>query len=430
MFILKSLVAALALGLVQETIAAAAAPACCTNKCGKPVQLAKNGKKDCSAFLIKTVIPTRTTTLFKTTTLARTTTVSKTTTLAKSSTAIKKVTDTTDITVTTVISETDYSTSTSLATTEETATVTDTTTTVETLYETTTVPYPVETVSITLKKRSAKPTKPSYASACDNGAYTRACSCLGIKPKTTTRSAVVKTVYKTRTAYKTVTAYKTFTAYKTNTVTHTSKANTETRTHSVSLSTYTTIISGTAITATETVTLTEPATLTETTVSVATQTADPVPPTCAGKGFALYIRDSTNANGWGAGTINSIGEGIYVRLWSNGAAPMAIDDNGNLQSWYGSTFQYKIKAADILPAKVWIQYIPAGVSYTWASVDLTCGIGGAPDYELTCKSATETYLTTFCRENGEYRLTVYTDVSQLNGWVCTNDGKSKATCIL
>ncbi|EGX46467.1 hypothetical protein AOL_s00109g39 [Orbilia oligospora ATCC 24927] len=427
MFILKSLVAVLALGLVQDTIAAAAAPACCTNKCGKSVQLAKNGKKDCSALLIKTVTPTRTTTHFRTTTITRKTTLSRTITLTGGSTVTKAVTDTTDITVTTIASETDYSTSTSLATVEETETVTDISTAVETNTETTTVPY----VSNSFIKRNAKPTKPAYASACDNSAYTRACSCIGIKPKTTTRAAVVKTVYKTRTAYKTNTAYTTFTVYKTNTETRTSTAPAETRTEIVSLTTYTTIISGTAITATETLTLTESATTTETTVVVTTQTAAPVPPTCVGKGFSFHLTGSVvNANGWGMGMINSIGQGIYVRLFSGGSSAMVIDGDNGLQSWYGSDYQYVILTGS-LPTKVWIKSARSNVSYTWQQTALTCGIGSGPNYDLTCKSATTTYLVTFCRNPTyfEWELYVYTDVSQLAGMVCSNDGAIKATCI-
>ncbi|KAF3200055.1 hypothetical protein TWF106_003496 [Orbilia oligospora] len=429
MFILKSLVAVLALGLVQDTIAAAAAPACCTNKCGKSVQLAKNGKKDCSALLIKTVIPTRTTTHFRTTTVTRKTTLSRTITLTRGSTVTKAVTDTTDITVTTIASETDYSTSTSLATVEETETLTDISTAVETNTETTTVPYPVPTVSFI--KRNAKPTKPAYASACDNSAYTRACSCIGVKPRTTTRSAVVRTVYKTRTAYKTNTAYKTFTAYKTNIETRTSTAPAETRTEIVSLTTYTTIISGTAITATETLTLTESATVTETTVVVATETAAPAPPTCVGRGFSFRLTGSAvSANGWGMGMINSIGQGIYVRLFSGGSSAMVIDGDRGLQSWYGSDYQYVILTGN-LPTKVWIKSARSSVSYTWQQTAITCGIGSGPNYELTCKSATTTYFVTFCQNPTyyEWELFVYTDVSQLAGKICSNDGAMKATCI-
>ncbi|KAK6336741.1 hypothetical protein TWF718_009532 [Orbilia javanica] len=433
MFILKSLVAALALGLVQDTIAAAAAPGCCTDKCGKPVQLAKNGKKDCSAFLIKTVIPTKTTTVFKTKTLSRTTTVSKKTTVTRGATVTKKVTDTTDITVTNIASETDYSTSTSLATLEETETVTNTLTTVESILETTTVPYPTSTATITAEKRDVKPVKPTYASACDNAAYTRACSCLGIKPKTTTKAAVVRTVYKTRTAYKSFTVYKTSTIYKTNTAILTSKAPTETKTSVVSLTTYTTIVSGTAITATETLTLTESATLTETTVIVATQTADPVPPVCVGKGFEVRLKDSgVTAEGWGLGMINSIGQGIYVRLFSGGASPMVITDDG-LQSWYASDYEYIIQTGSTFPSKVWIKSVKSNViSYPWATTTVTFGLGDGPDYSLVCSSGDTTYKITFCRNPTyfEWELVVYTDDSQLAGLTCAAEGSAKATCKL
>ncbi|KAK6512841.1 hypothetical protein TWF506_009007 [Arthrobotrys conoides] len=436
MFILKSLVAALALGLVQDTIAAAAAPACCTNKCGKSVQLAKNGKKDCSAFLIKTVTPTRTTTLFRTKTIARTTTLSKTTTLTKGSTVITTVTDTTDITITTIASETDYSTSTSLATVEETATVTDISTAVETNTETTTVPYPVTSVTFIKRNYNAKPSKPAYASACDNVAYTRACSCVGVKPKTTTRPAVVETVYKTRTAYKTHTFYKTFTAYKTKTDTRTSTAPAVTRTEIISLTTYTTIISGTAITATETLTLTESATVTETTVVVATETAAPVPPTCSGKGFSFHLSGSSAAsNGWGVGLINSIGVGIYIRMFSGGSSPMVVDGNGQLQSWYGSDYDYYINPTVVpaFPAKVWVKSGRANVSYAWLAqgIALKCGTGNGPNYEFTCKSTDTNYFVTFCQNPTyyEWELVAYTNVSQLNGKTCTNDGVVKASCL-
>ncbi|KAK6343374.1 hypothetical protein TWF730_010964 [Orbilia blumenaviensis] len=436
MFILKSLVAALALGLVQDTIAAAAAPACCTNKCGKSIQLAKNGKKDCSAFLIKTVVPTRTTTKFKTTTLARTITLSRTATLNKALTVVETVTGTTDITVTTIASETDLSTSTSLATVEETETLTETATAVETEYETTTVPYVLSTANvITVIKRSAKPTKPAYASACDNAAYTRACSCIGIKPKTTTKAAVVKTLYKTRTAYKTHTSYKTVTVNKTNVATKTSQAPAVTQTSVLSLTTYTTIISGTAITATETVTLTESATLTETTVVVATHTADPIPPTCIGKGFAFRVSGTTAAgiNGWGMGMINSIGVGIYIRLFSGGASPFVITNN-SLQSWYNSDFEYYIKTGTLpaAAAQVWVKSVRSNVSYTWAGTRLDFYLGDGPDFELKATSGDTNYMVTFCRDPVyyEWNLLVYTDVSQLAGKTCANDGLVKATCVL
>ncbi|KAK6525704.1 hypothetical protein TWF281_010755 [Arthrobotrys megalospora] len=485
MFILKSLVAALALGLVQDTVAAAAAPACCTNKCGKSVQLAKNGKKDCSAFLIKTVTPTRTTTLSKTTTLARTTTISKkitltktttlpifyntitlsttttlfgTTTVSSLSTVIEEVTGTTDITVTDVASETDYSASTSLATVEETEVVTDTATATETQVETTTVTYAPP--AITLKKRYAQPTKPAYASVCDNRAYTSACSCIGIKPKTTTKPAVVKTVYKTKTAYKTVTksttltAYKTSTAYKTftthktltvyqtftvrdiDTTTQTVQAPPQTQTSVVSLTTYTTIISGTAITATETVTRTESVTVTESTVVLATYTAPAAPPVCVGKGFKLRVAGSTSSvNGWWVGYTGSLST-AYPRLFSGGSGALTIDSNGNLQafSYGGSDFQYGIQnKVNPYPGLVMLKSTKQGINFPWPAITFQCGLGPAPNYQFQCKDTNGVVVPgAWCWDTTVYdwALTLYTSIDQLAGKNCATDGFTAPTCEL
>ncbi|KAF3904947.1 hypothetical protein ABW20_dc0110024 [Dactylellina cionopaga] len=473
MFFLKSLVTGLALGLVQDALATAS---CCTNQCGKSVKLAKYGKKDCSAVLIKTVCPTRTTTLYRTTTrtiqsistkvVANSVVVTVTSIVSKishtdSTSLVTSIVPETDYSVSTLLatstlSETDYSVSTSLATVDETQYSTDISTVTETAFSTVTIPYVIPTTSATVVKRDSKPSpKPGYASACDSGAYTRACSCLGIKPTTITQAAVKKTVWKTRTATKTVKTTKTSLApAKTSTkvvslttvttiVSGTTivEAQTSTVTTIVSgteivdiqTATVTTVVSGTEIVETQTVTLTVSATTTATDIAVVTQTADPAPPTCTGTGFILALNaPDTTVNGQFLGFIDSIGVGIYLRAFSGGGSPMSLDANGNIQNWYpGSDLNMVVKSG-AAPYKVWFQSSAENVNYSYPTESVSCQLGDGPDYKISCKGpGGGAYTPTICQDPVYYEwvLWIYNDPSQLVGLNCAAGGSViKAIC--
>ncbi|EPS45310.1 hypothetical protein H072_692 [Dactylellina haptotyla CBS 200.50] len=443
MFFLKSLVAALALGLVQESIAAAAS-SCCTDKCGKPVRLAKNGRRDCSAILVKTITPTKYTTNYKTAThtvyrtvvkkVTGTTDIIVTRVATKTDTKLATETDTDIVTETEtdIASETEYSVSTSLSTAEETQFVTEVATATETSFSTLTVSFVP-----TLKKRAYTPAKPTYASACDNGAYTRACSCLGIKPITITRPAYKRTVSKTRTVYKTLTRTSTsYAAVNTHTVvvSHT-QTNIEsltqtdvlslTATDVVSLTTRTTIISGTEIIATETITLTVSTDTTVTNTVVATQTADPAPPVCNGNGFGMYVQNpASSQNGYGLGNINSIGVGIYLRTFSGGAAPWKVDSSGNIISWYTTSDLQMLVKTGSPPYKIWYRSSLSNVNYNVPTEDVSCQVGTGPDYKVSCIGpGGAPFKLAMCQDPIYYEWvgTLYSDAAQLSGMNCVLD---------
>ncbi|EPS39068.1 hypothetical protein H072_7162 [Dactylellina haptotyla CBS 200.50] len=358
MFLLKALAA---LGLAQ----AAFAESCCNDKCGKPVGLARYGRRDCSSILVTYITPTRTTTVYRDTTKT------------VASTVVRKVTDTKDITVTTIFSLTKQSVSTDLATVTETDVETNISIDTETAFSTVTVPYSVSVVAPP-KKRSNyynTPPRPAYANACNSYQYTRACSCLGVKPRTITLPAVVKTVTKTRSAT------------KTNVVTVTSHAATKTLTDTLSQTVYTTVVSGTTVTATEVVTVTTELEATVTTVVVATQTAGPQPPLCTGTGFYLQTSSQTypGANGF-LGFINSIGQGIYLRVFSGGGSPLTVDGNGNIVSYYSPTdIKMLVLDSGPPPYQLWFSSDQANVHYNVKNDPVSCQLGSAPDFPISCK---------------------------------------------
>ncbi|KAF3903175.1 hypothetical protein ABW21_db0209582 [Orbilia brochopaga] len=374
----------LALGLFQDAVTAST-PSCCTNQCGKAVGLNKNGKKDCSAVLIKTVmLPTVTTTRH----------VTVTHTLVRH--GLKIITPSTLLVATATLSETDVSISTSLSTDIETAFSTDISTVFETEFSTTTIPFPVPTITTTqvvVGKRTVCSTKPAYARTCDSNAYTRACSCMGVKPYTVTKPAPRKTVYRTLTAYTTIHT------------TATSIAPAITNTNIVTVTSFTTIISGTEIVETSTVTVATEIATTVTDVVVATETADPVPPTCTGMGFVI------KANSPGQSPPNGYGIGWITR----------VDDSGNIVNWYPSDFTMVV-ATDAAPYKVMFESNLGNVHYAFPTQPASCGISST-DFQLACKVGTADYKAAFCRDPVYYDWYVwlYNDASQLAGMQCVTD---------
>ncbi|KAK6346816.1 hypothetical protein TWF696_006924 [Orbilia brochopaga] len=408
----KNLVAGLAVALsllVQDAVAAT--PSCCTNQCGKAVGLNKNGKKDCSAVLIKTVIlPTATTTRYATVTH----------TLIRH--GLKVITPSTALIATATLIETDTSISTSISTDIETAYSTDITTVIETEFSTTTVPFPVPTSTNTvtvIKKRTLCATKPAYARTCDNGAYTRACSCVGVKPYTVTKPAPRKTITKTRTAYATVRT------------TATSIAPAITATTIVTVTSFTTVISGTEIVETSTVTLGTEIATTVTTVSVATHTADPVLPGCVGLGFTIRIStpDGSVPNNWGLGWITSLGltTTTYIRGYSGGASQMTVDETGSIRNWWPNDMKMVVRT-DGAPYQVLFSSDASNIHYSYPTQPARCGVN--TDGTLACKVGEVDYQATMCRDPQYYDwiLWLYNDEAQLAGRTCVNS--LKAACKL
>ncbi|KAF3918574.1 hypothetical protein AA313_de0200711 [Arthrobotrys entomopaga] len=360
MFVLKGLVAGLVLGLAQTTLAL---QGCCNDKCGKPVGLAKYGRHDCSSRLIKYTTPTKTRTVYRTSTHT------------VASTVVKKVTGTKDVTVTTVLSVTDHSVTTDLSTVTDTDVQTAVSTDFDTVLSTITVPFVVSTAAVPKRDHidARELPRPAYAHACNSDQYTRACSCLGVKPRTITRPAVYKTIYKTRTTVRTVLK------------TVTSHAATKTITHILSRTVHTTIVAGTTIVETDLATITTTIETAITTVSIATVTADPAPPTCTGTGFYLQIVNTSKVSGY-LGFINSIGQGIYLRVFTGGGSPLEVDGSGNIVSYY-SPEDIKMLVLDSGPPpyQLWFSSDAANVHYTVKNDPVSCQLGGAPDYAVSCK---------------------------------------------
>ncbi|KAK6537562.1 hypothetical protein TWF694_011744 [Orbilia ellipsospora] len=414
MFILKGLVAGLGLGLgLAQT---AFAESCCTDKCGKPVGLAKYGRLDCSSILIKYTTPTKTTTIYRTTTHT------------VGSTVVKKVTDTKDVTITTTLSVTELSVSTALSTIFETDVETSITTDIETAYSTTTIPFVVTVTAPPAKRNNVyTPPRPAYANYCNSDQYTRACSCLGVKPRTITKPAVVKTVYQTRTAFKTTVK------------TVTSHAATKTLTDTVSQTVYTTVVSGTTVVTTDIVTVTTSIEVTATTVIVATQTAGPEPPYCTGTGFYIATSSSSpnqsGANGF-LGFINSIGQGIYLRVFSGGGSPLTIDGNGNIVSYYSPTdIKMVVFTSDGPAYKLWFSSDAANVHYNVPNTPASCQLGAAPDFTITCKgpNASASYGLAICQDPVYYEWDAWIypldNLASLTGQNCVTDAsKIMAVC--
>ncbi|KAJ6256991.1 hypothetical protein Dda_7874 [Drechslerella dactyloides] len=393
----KNLAAGLAVAiglLVHEAVAVVKAPSCCTNQCGKAVGLNKNGKKDCSAVLVKTVVlPTVTTTRHYTVTH----------TVVRH--GLSLITQSTDITATATETETDVSISTSITTDVETAFSTDVSTVIETDFSTVTIPYPVTTATV-LKKRTICSTKPAYARTCDSGAYTRACSCLGVKPYTVTKPAARKTVRVTRTAYTTVRTVAT------------SLADPVTNTDTVTVTSFTTIVSGVEVVETSTITLATEVATTVTTVVFATATAAPAPPTCTGTGFKLRINaPGSTPDGQPLGFINSIGQGIYMRAFQAGGSPLTVDSSGNIVSWYSPTDIRMVVLTNAPPPyKAWFESDAANVHYPSKSPQpASCQLGSGPDYKIACKSGGADYQAAICQDPTyfEWELWIYNDPSQL-----------------
>ncbi|KAF3937326.1 hypothetical protein ABW19_dt0203052 [Dactylella cylindrospora] len=294
-----------------------------------------------------------------------------------------------------------------------------------------TVPYSIQP---TLRRRGdycecTPLPKPTYASECvDDTAYTAACSCYGVEPTTITKPVVTSTIWST------------VTAYQTTEDVSTSIAGTETSTGVETLTTFTTITENAEVTETKTISTVESTLTTTTEVVTATATADPVPPTCKGKGFAYYVNlPDTPINGWGLGWINIIGSastsGIFFRLFSGGASSMTVDADGNLANWWGGDLKMVVKTG-AAPYKIQFTSVQSNVAYSYATTSASCSLGAGPDYSMECKIGTTSYNIAICRDPVyyDYYFWLYTDESELSslGATCYTSATStivKARCV-
>ncbi len=325
--------------------------------------------------------------------------------------------------MTTTELETDFTTLTALTTVYQTETITAIPTIVESVTFGTTVTVSYSYVTPTALKREAL-AEPPYASACDDNEYTRACACLGVWPSTVTEPASTETIWISYTAIQTLES------------TITSIAATKTDTDVVTETSITTVFETNVATQITTLsaTLTLPTTVTITEVSTAFATLPPTPPTCTGTGFILSPQNpGTSIAGWKVGLIDSIGVGIYARLFSGGGTPFSVDTNGDVQQFYPGSDLMMVVPTGSGPFKLWFSSAAENVHYNYPTTPVTCTIGDAPGYVFTCTLAgsTTVYKTAVCQDPTYYEWDVwlYTDSAQLalNGQTCQT-GPIDAIC--
>lgn len=317
----------------------------------------------------------------------------------------------TTIVVTTTDFETDVIISTATTSVDETETVTTIPTVIESITVTTTIGLPY-TVALPAKREAL--TRPPYASVCNANEYTSACACLGVRPSTVTEPAYTKTIRVDHTTIQTIES------------TITSIGATQTNTNVVTQTVITTVIENTVVTQIETLqeTLTIPTTVIITEVATATSTLAPTPPTCTGTGFYFVPSAPPDQTAQGfLGFINSIGQGIYMRIFSGGGSPLTVNANGDIVSYYSPddikrvVLNYNGAAA----YQLWFSSDAANVHYT-NPTPVTCSLGGAPGFTPTCTVAgsTDVYQMTICLDPVyfEWDAWIYSDASQLAGKNC------------